>query len=76
MRNALRNGRIEWQRHALERMTERAIRRSDALEVLLAGELIEDYSDDYPFPDSFWVGYTRVHFMSWPLLMGKGSRCL
>lgn len=56
-RNALRSGRIEWQRHALERMTERAIRRSDALEVLLSGELIADYPDDRPFPSGLFLGW-------------------
>jgi hypothetical protein len=59
VRNALRNGRIEWQRHALERMAERAVRRSDALEVLLSGELIEDYPDDHPFPSGLFLGWIQ-----------------
>ena len=60
MRNTLRNGWIEWQRHALERMMERAIRRSDALEVLLSGELIEDYPDDQPFPSGLFLGWRHA----------------
>jgi hypothetical protein len=59
MRHALRNGRIEWQRHALECMAERAIRRSDALEVLLSGELVEDYPDDHPFPSGLFLDWIR-----------------
>ena len=60
MRNALRNGQIEWQRHALERMMERNIRRADALEVLFSGALIEDYPDDQPFPSSLFFGWREV----------------
>jgi hypothetical protein len=57
MRNALRNGQIEWQRNALERMMERNIRRANALEVLLLGALIEDYPDDQPFPSGLFFGW-------------------
>ena len=57
MRNALRASQIEWQRHALERMMERGIRRSDALHVLLSGEAIEDYPDDKPFPSALFLGW-------------------
>lgn len=54
MRMALRDVRVEWERHALERMAERDIRRFDALEVLLSGELIENYPDDQPFPSALF----------------------
>lgn len=57
MRRILRDARIEWQRHALERMTTRNIRRSDVLEVLLSGELIEAYQDDRPFPSGLFLGW-------------------
>jgi hypothetical protein len=63
MRDTLRNGRIEWQRHALERMLERAIRSSDALEVLLSGELIEDYPDDQPFPSGLFLGWRHARLL-------------
>jgi hypothetical protein len=64
MRTALRDLRVEWQRHALERMAERNIRRSNALEVLLSGELIEEYPDDRPFPSALflgWIGTRPIH---------------
>ncbi len=67
MRTTLRNSRIEWQRHALERMTVRGIRRSDALEVLLTGELIEDYPDGQPFPSGLflgWIGSRPLHVLA------------
>lgn len=56
LRAALRDLRIEWQRHALERMAERGIRRSDALEVLVSGEVIEHYPEDRPFPAALFFG--------------------
>jgi hypothetical protein len=38
--NAVRNGRIEWQTHALERMMKRGISREIVKQVLLEGEMI------------------------------------
>ena len=38
MRSAVRHGRLEWQRHSLERMAQRGLRRDDALDVLLHGD--------------------------------------
>ena len=48
-------------------MTERAIRRSDALEVLLSGELIADYPDDHPFPSGLflaWIHSRPLHVLA------------
>ena len=67
MRSALRAARVEWHRHALERMVERGIRRSDALEVLFSGEVIEDYPDDQPFPSALflgWMGTRPLHVIA------------
>jgi hypothetical protein len=67
MRMALRDLRVEWQRHALERMAERDIRRSDVMEVLLSGEVIENYPDDQPFPSALFSGWARtrpIHVVS------------
>ena len=67
MRDAARVSRIEWQRHALERMTEREIRRSDALNVILSGELVEEYPDDQPFPSALllgWIGSRPLHVLA------------
>jgi hypothetical protein len=60
----IENRRIEWQRHALERMFERDISRQDVFHVLLTGEEIEDYSDDKPFPSALlfgWKGNEPIH---------------
>jgi len=39
----INNGNIEWHRHALERMMERGISRREVKDVLLTGEVIEEY---------------------------------
>lgn len=54
--NTVSRGRIRWQRHALERMMERDIFRDDVKQVLLNGEMIEEYPDDHPFPSGLFFG--------------------
>jgi len=61
---AIENGRIEWQRHALERILERNISRQDVFNVLGTGEEIEDYANDTPFPSALlfgWKGEEPIH---------------
>ena len=41
----------------LERLILRTIPRQAVLEVLRAGELIEDYPDDRPFPSTLFLGW-------------------
>jgi len=55
IRVAVRHGKIEWQRHALERMAERGILRGEVKEALLNGELIECYPGDYPLPSGLFM---------------------
>ena len=57
--NAVRNGRIEWQIHALERMMKRGISTQIVKQVLLEGEMIEDYPDDKPFPTALFLGWLQ-----------------
>ena len=54
---AVKRGRIKWQRHALERMMERNIYRSEVKQVLLKGELIEEYIDDHPLPSGLFLKF-------------------
>jgi len=56
LRRVIRQGRIEWRKHALQRMAERNISRAAVLEVLVAGEPIEDYPTDKPFPSALFLG--------------------
>ena len=57
LKNAVENGRIEWQKHALERMLQRGISRDMVKRVILSGELIESYPDDEPFPSGLFLGW-------------------
>lgn len=67
LKDAVNNGRIEWQKHALERMAERNILRSAVIEILLTGERIEDYPDDTPFPSALFLklfGQRPIHVVA------------
>ena len=46
---AVINGNIEWQKHVLERMLERGIKRNSVKKVLFAGDIIETYPTDKPY---------------------------
>ncbi len=59
LKTAVENGYLEWQRHALERMMERGISRDIVKEVLLPGELIEDYPSDKPYPSALFLGWPQ-----------------
>lgn len=59
LRDAVKKGNIEWQRHVLERMLERKISRGTVKEVLLNGEIIENYPDNKPFPSALFLGWIR-----------------
>jgi len=50
LRSAIKRGSFEWRKHTLSRLAEREIAQSQVLEVILDGEVIEDYSQDRPFP--------------------------
>ena len=58
LKNAVQAGRLEWQRHALERMLERGISREEVFRSLLSGEEIEDYPDDLPYPSALYFSRT------------------
>ena len=52
----IKKGAIEWHRHVFERMLERGISRCDVTDVLITGEVIEDYPSDYPYPSVLMHG--------------------
>jgi len=49
-------GAIAFSQHALRRMRERHIRPREVAAVLEAGEIIEDYPDDHPYPSVLLCG--------------------
>jgi len=59
LREVVKVGKIDWQRHSLERMMERNISRNSVKQVLLEGELIEDYPDDTPYPSGLFLGWVE-----------------
>ena len=50
LRPAINHGDYLWKKHCLVRLAERNISQDEALEVILDGEVIEDYPDDEPYP--------------------------
>jgi len=67
LKEAIKNRRIEWQRHSLERMLERNISRSAVIETILNGDIIEDYSQDKPFPSGLilgWMDQKPIHVVA------------
>ncbi len=52
--------RIKWTAHVMERLQERGIHPSDIRSCLSAGEIIEEYPDDYPYPRCLILGYTQA----------------
>ena len=57
-RKAVAEGRIEWRKHVLQRLAERAIPQRAAVEVLSSGQRIESYSGARPFPSALFLGYS------------------
>ncbi|MCI8892961.1 MAG: DUF4258 domain-containing protein [Eubacterium sp.] len=44
--------------HAQERLRQRGIKQKDIRNCIMAGEIIEQYPDDFPFPSCLIFGYT------------------
>jgi len=55
IRIAVNAGRVLWKKHALERMMERSISRTQVKQAILQGNIIEYYADDYPIPSSLFA---------------------
>ena len=53
---ALDTNRVTFRIHALRRMFQRQVDVDDVLHVLRTGEVIEDYSDDTPYPSCLLMG--------------------
>ena len=52
----LKNNKILWTSHCLQRMGERDIKRADVKNCIMNGEIIEDYPDDFPNPSCLIFG--------------------
>ena len=56
IQQAIACGRLVWRRHALSRMMEREISRSDVRSAVKTGEIIQGYPTDRPFPSCLIAG--------------------
>jgi len=52
---------IKWSVHAATRIQERGIERTDVINCLETGEIIENYPDDFPNPSVLVFGYSVMH---------------
>ena len=52
-------GKIKWRGHMLSRMQQRGIKINDVIQAIKSGEIIEFYSDDYPFPSCLILGSSK-----------------
>jgi len=60
IKKSVQTSAVSWQKHALQRMFERGISRFEVKEALNNGVVIEDYTDDYPFP-SVLIAFISKH---------------
>ena len=64
LRELAARGQIEWSKHILARLLSRNIPQRAVRETIIAGEVIEDYPQDRPFPSCLvlaWVDGTPYH---------------
>lgn len=52
------NKKLRWTNHIFMRLVQRGISMDEVTEVLLNGEIIENYPDDYPYPSCLVFGMT------------------
>ena len=57
VRILVRQRKILWKRHALERMLERGLSRAVIMQVIINSELIEDYTEDRPMSSGLLFGW-------------------
>ncbi len=49
---------LRWINHIFVRLVQRNISMQDVINVIMSGEIIENYQDDYPYPSCLMIGYT------------------
>ena len=67
IRSAVLGRSVQWRRHALQRMMEREISRSDVFSTIESGEVIESDVDQKPFPTYLWfatIGERPMHVVT------------
>ena len=67
LRLTVREGRVSWRKHVLQKLAERHMAQTDVRDVLLTGERIRDYPEDKPFPSALFmahVGGKPIHVVA------------
>ena len=59
LREAIRSGTFEWRKHTLVRLAERNITQDTVVEIIMKGEIIEDYPHNTPFPSCLILGWVE-----------------
>jgi hypothetical protein len=65
--SAVRQDRVLWRRHALQRMLERGISRDQVKAVLRRHDVVTEYPEDRPFPSALFHGEStgeRLHVVA------------
>jgi len=52
-----KKGNLRWSDHIFKRFVQRKINKPDVVCVLMGGEIIEQYPDDYPYPSCLILGF-------------------
>ena len=58
LRELCKNGSIRWTMHVMKRLILRNISQDEVVQAIQAGEIIEQYPDDYPCPSCLILGIT------------------
>jgi len=61
IREYCKTGQIIYSKHFMDRCRERSIRLAEAEAVIMTGDVIEEYPDDYPFPSCLFLGLDSGH---------------
>ncbi len=59
LRECIKSEKYEWRKHTLRRLAERGISQEAVIEVIIKGEVIEDYPEDRPFPSCLMLGWVE-----------------
>jgi len=68
-------GAIKWTAHVLARLQERNIQPSDIKNCIMTGQIIEQYSSDYPYPSCLVLG-SRTDSSALHTVVGVGQNYL
>ena len=60
IQDKIRKGQYYWRQHVIERSIERQVAEEEVAEVILSGEIIEEYSEDKYGPSCLIFGQTRA----------------